>query len=449
MPAKGGLVDKTPAWGIEPVPERLRVLGLLDQTVLWGNLGVSLLVLVAGALLVPALSLPQALLAILVGSVIGNAMLGAAALIGADARVPGMVLQRAPLGRLGSYGPTAINALQCVGWATFELLIIATAAAALSDSVLGFEARWFWTLLFGAVAAGLAWLGPVSVARKILRRYAIWIVLASLAYLTWWALDADVPWSRAGEGGMSVWLGIDLVVALTVSWIPLVADYSRFSRDRLAAFAGTGIGYVIAGSWMFGLGAVLVLGRGLDDPATLPAAVAAGGLASALALFAVTVDETDEAFANTYSAAVSLQNVAPKVPQRGLVVGVAVVATLGALTLDFAAYESFLLMLGSFFVPLFGVLLADWLVAGGRYTERDVFGAPPLRPALVGAWIAGFALYQWLNPLGPTWWTDLVARTNPPELDIGSTVPSFAVSFLLAGAAAWVGRRVRGVPIPG
>jgi putative hydroxymethylpyrimidine transporter CytX len=442
-------VEKTPAWGIEPVPERLRVLGLLDQTVLWGNLGVSLLVLVAGALLVPALSLPQALVAILVGSLVGNAMLGGAAMIGADARVPAMVLQRAPLGRVGSYGPTAINALQCVGWATFELLIIATAAAALSDSLLGFEARWVWTLVFGAVAAGLAWLGPVSVARKILRRYAVWIVLASLLYLTWWALDADVPWSRAGEGGMSVWVGIDLVVALTVSWIPLVADYSRFSRGRLAAFAGTGIGYVIAGSWMFGLGAVLVLGRGLDDPATLPAAVAAGGIASALALFAVTVDETDEAFANTYSAAVSLQNVAPKAPQRGLVVGVAVVATLGALTLDFAAYESFLLMLGSFFVPLFGVLLADWLVAGARYTERDVFGAPPLRPALVGAWIAGFALYQWLQPLGPEWWTDLVAHTSPPGLEIGSTVPSFAVSFLLAGAASWVGRRARGVTVPG
>ena len=67
MPAKGGAaaVDGTPAWGIEPVPERLRVLGLLDTGLLWGNLGVSLLVLVAGTFLVPALSLPEALLAIL------------------------------------------------------------------------------------------------------------------------------------------------------------------------------------------------------------------------------------------------------------------------------------------------------------------------------------------------------------------------------------------------
>ena len=79
-------MERTPAWGIEPVPERLRVLGLLDTGLLWGSLGVSLLVLVAGTYLVPALSLPEAFLAILVGSLIGNAMLGVAGMIGADAR---------------------------------------------------------------------------------------------------------------------------------------------------------------------------------------------------------------------------------------------------------------------------------------------------------------------------------------------------------------------------
>src|SRR6187401_930378 len=118
MPAKGAAepMDDTPAWGITPVPQRLRVLGLLDVGLLWGNLGVSLLVLVAGTYLVPALSLPKALLAILVGSLIGNAMLGAAGMIGADARVPAMVLMRAPLGRKGSWAPTVLNAAQCVGW---------------------------------------------------------------------------------------------------------------------------------------------------------------------------------------------------------------------------------------------------------------------------------------------------------------------------------------------
>jgi purine-cytosine permease-like protein len=185
---------------------------------------------------------------------------------------------------------------------------------------------------------------------------------------------------------------------------------------------------------------VLFFSRDLTDPAALPAAVAAGGIAATLALFAVTVDETDEAFANVYSTAVSIQNLAPKLPQRPLVTGVAAVATLGALTIDLLSYQTFLLLLGSFFVPLFGVLLADWLVAGARYREQDIFGGPAIRPG-GRSWIAGFAAYQWLYPTGPQWWVDLVSRLDPPDLGIGATVPSFVVSFVLALAIAALGKR--------
>src|SRR5919199_2179777 len=194
-------MEQTPSWGIEPVPERLRVLGFLDTTLLWGNLSVSLLVIVAGALLVPALSLKQALLAVVVAAVAGNLLLGVAGAIGADARVPGMVVLRAPLGRRGSYLPTLLNVLQNLGWSTFELIIIATAASALSDRVFGFQAKWLWTLLFGGIAIVLAFLGPVGFVRRYVRKFGIWVVLASLAYLTWWVLDrSDLGafWSRGG-----------------------------------------------------------------------------------------------------------------------------------------------------------------------------------------------------------------------------------------------------------
>ena len=435
-------MDGTPAWGIKPVPERLRVLGLLDTGLLWGNLGVSLLVLVAGTYLVPALSLREAFLAILLGSLIGNSMLGLAALIGADARVPSMVLMRAPLGQRGSWAPTVLNVAQCIGWSIFELLIIATAVAALSDELLGFRAQWLWTLVFGGVALLLALLGPIDFVRKFVRKYAVWAVLASLLYLTWWALDGSGfggLWDRGGEGGSSVLEGVDLVVAITVSWIPLAADYTRFSRSRVAAFWGTSAGYFLASAWLWALGAILFFSRDITDPAALPVAVAAGGIGAVLALLAVTVDETDEAFANVYSTAVSVQNLAPRAPQRALLVGVAAVATLGALTIDLLSYESFLLMLGSFFVPLFGVLLADWLAAGRRYAEADVFGGPAVRWGMLAAWIAGFALYQWLHSVGPSWWTDAIGEG--PGYGIGATLPSFVVSFVIAYAIAALGRR--------
>jgi nucleobase:cation symporter-1, NCS1 family len=438
-------LKEAPAWGIEPVPERLRVLGFLDTTLLWGNLGVSLLVIVAGTFLVPALSLPKALLAILVGALIGNAMLGLAGLIGADARVPAMVLLRAPLGRRGSYLPTALNVIQNLGWATFELVIIATAAAALSDRAFGFHAKWLWTIVFGAVAGAFALLGPIGFVRRWVRRFALWAVLASLAYLTWWAIDGaslEALWHQHGTGGLTFAQGVDLTIAMPVSWLPLVADYTRFSRGRSAAFFGSGLGYLIPNVWLYALGAVLLLSRDVSDAPSLLTSVAVGGLASAVALLALTVDETDEAFANIYSTAVSLQNVVPRASQRLLIALGAVAATIGALVIDLVQYQNFLFLLGSFFVPLFGVLLADWLLAGAGYSPRDVFQAPALRPELVVAWLCGFALYQWLQPVGPSWWTDLVAKLGPPSTGIGASLPSFGLAFALTLAAGALTRRL-------
>lgn len=436
---------------IEPVPDAQRVLGTLDTALLWGNLGVSLLVIVSGAILVPALSLPGAIVAIVLGCVVGNLMLAIAAAIGAQARVPGMVLLRAPLGRKGSYLPTGINVLQCLGWTIFELIVIAAAAGALSDDVFGFEARWLWTILFGALALALGLLGPVGVVRRFVRRISVWAVPLAVAYLTWWAIDgADLGalWHRPGEGGLSVWQGADIVVGITVSWIPLVADYTRYSRSPRAAFSGVGLGYGITDAWMLILGALLVLSRDLTDAAALPAAVVAGGLVSVLALLALTVAETDEAFANAYSGAVSLQNLAPRVPQWLLVSTTTGLGVLSALTIDLVSYQSFLLLLGSCFVPLFAVLLADWLVRGRSYARDDFFGGPSWRPGLIAAWVAGFALYQWLFPTGPGWWVEQVQRVNPPSWSIPVTVPSFLVSFGIALLVALASRRIRPVTVP-
>jgi nucleobase:cation symporter-1, NCS1 family len=441
--------ERDTSWGIEPVPERLRVLGGLDLGLLWGNLGVSLLVVVAGAILVPALSLPAALVAILVGCLVGNLMLAIAGAIGAQARVPAMVLMRAPLGARGSYLPTAINVVQCLGWTAFELLVIATAAAALSEELLGFEARWAWTLVFGAAALVLGLLGPIGVVRTVIRRVAVWVVPLAVAYLAWWALTGgglEEAWSRPAEGGLSTWQGIDIVVGVTVSWIPLAADYTRFARTPSAAFWGTGIGYLVPDALLLALGAVVLLTRDIADAAALPAAVAAGGLVALLALLALTVAETDEAFANAYSGAVSLQNLLPRAPQRLLVVLTTTLGTIGALALELTSFQSFLLLLGSCFVPLFAVLLADWLAAGRRYDEADVFGAETVRSGLVTAWVAGFVAYQWLSPTGPGWWVEQVQRLDPPAWGIGATLPSFLVSFVLALAIAAATGRVGARP---
>jgi nucleobase:cation symporter-1, NCS1 family len=434
MPAKGGAIeDRAPSWGITPVPERLRTLGGFENGLLWSSLGLSLLVLVAGAFLVPGLSLPEALLAILVGALFGNALLGCAAAIGAEAGVPAMVLLRAPLGRAGSYLPTGLNVVQNLGWTIFEVLVIATAAHALAHGPL-----WLWKLVAAAAATALALVGPVGFVREWVKRVAFWVVLASLAYLTWWTLhgvDLGALWSQPDKGGLSFWQGVDLVVALPVSWLPLAADYTRFSRSSRGAFWGASVGYFLPNVWLFALGAILFLSRGLTDAPSVISAIATGGVGAALALVALGVDETKEPFANIYSAAVSLQNLVPRAPQRLLILGVAAVATAGTFVIDLVNYQSFLYLLGSFFVPLFGVLLAQW-IAG----ERDPFAAPEFRPGQIAAWLAGFCLYQWLAPVGPSSWIQLVDHTHPGQGAIGGSLPSFALAFVLSLGLTLAGR---------
>jgi NCS1 family nucleobase:cation symporter-1 len=424
-------------WGVTPVPERLRTLSGLDVGLLWGSLGISLLVLVAGTLLAP-LGLARALLAIAVGAIAGCALLGLAGLIGARRRVPGMVLLRAPLGERGSYLPTGLNVLQNLGWATFELIVIAAAANALAGRVFGFHERWVWVLVFGAAAILLAFGGPIAFARRYVRRVGVWVVAASLAYLAWWTLDGvEVGglWSAGGEGGLAFWQGVDLTVAMAASWLPLAADYTRFARSGRGAYWGTAIGYLVPLVLLYALGVLLFLSRGLGEPTALLTTVATGGVASALALLALTVDETDEPFANIYSAALSLQNVFPRAPQRLLILGAGGTATVGALALDLGRYQSFLFLLGSFFVPLFGVLAADFLAG----EEAPV----AVRWSGLAAWLVGFAAYHWIQPTGPAWWTALVEDLpGSGAFTGGASLPAFGLAF-----AVYAGLRYAHAPL--
>ncbi len=446
------LQREAPTWGIRPVPPEHRTLRGLDFGVLWGDLSIGLLVILTGALLVPALGLPRALVAIGIGSVIGCVPLALVGLAGAREGVPGMVLFRPVLGRRGSYVPSALNILTLVGWTGFEFWAMALVADQMSKRLFGFSSYGLWLALVAVVCTALAAGGPILVVRRWLERFGAWVVAAVGAWITYRVLAhaaLGAIWHAPGAGGLPFWGAVDLVIAQPVSWLPLVADYNRFARPGVSSAGGTFLGYAVGNAWFYALGALLVLGAGLSDPSPAGLAAAIAQLAGGwIVLLILLVGETDEAFADVYSAAVSSQNLRERMPQRAAVLmiaaaGVALAVWLGSRpAVAIGNYESFLFLLGSVFVPLFGVFVADYFVL--RRQRHDAAGlfdprAPAWRWRALVAWLAGFAMYQWCVPTGPALWLHAVDRVLHAWLHLpvplvgsaaGASLPAFGAALV-------------------
>ena len=416
---------------LTPVAADRRVLTGRDSFALWFSLGVGLLVLQAGSFLVPALSLGQALSAILCGSAIGALLLAATGVMGTDTGLATMAAVRPALGLRGSALPAVLNVVQLIGWGAFEILVMGDAANQLAKSAFGFEAPLLWTALFGALATALAVVGPLSFIRRFLRDWGLPLVLAASAWLTYALLashDLAELFARPGAGGMGFGAAVDLAAAMPLSWLPLIADYSRFSRSPGATFRGSALGYLLANIWFLGLGATYALASGGEASIAVTLASAGAGLA----LLLVLLDETDNAFADIHSAAISGGTLA-RLPTRGLALGLGALCTVLALVTPLGQYQDFLLLIGSVFAPLFGVVLADHFVlrrrqvaAGDIDREGGAYWfTAGWRLSGVGAWLVGVGVYH------------LVTRGLP---EVGATLPSFAVAaaaFLLLNAPVW------------
>jgi nucleobase:cation symporter-1, NCS1 family len=432
----------------EPVPQAL---SLFDQFGLWGNLGVSLLgftgaifVLQPGGTGTPELSVAAALTAIVAGTVLGTLVLALTALPGAQTGAPAMVLLRGLFGARLSYLPTAANIAQCLGWGVFELVTIATAAHTVAPAL----PRWGYVLIAG-LATGLLTIRPLG-AIRVLRKYAAVAVLIVMIYLFVQLIRHPLPAFTHGTWS-GYWAATDTVVAVAVSFAPLAADYTRHSRSPRAAFAGALAGYSVTQVFCYVIGLLALVTVAHNNPGDIYGAfiaLPAGSLGFAI----LAARELDQSFANVYSTAVSTQNLRPLWDRRILAGIIAVATTAGALWLNIADYENFLDLLGSVFVPMAAVLIADWFVVSGR--RWDLSTAARSRWLMLLPWAAGFVTYQLINPGYVSWWASAWTSFGhdigfTPASWMSASILSFvvaAVITLLAGGAARLITRRRAEP---
>jgi nucleobase:cation symporter-1, NCS1 family len=269
-------------------------------------------------------------------------------------------------------------------------------------------------------------------------------VIVVLCYLSVQLARHPVPAFTHGTWS-GFWVATDTVVAAAISFAPLAADYTRHSRTPRAAFGGVLTGYSVTQVWCYVLG-LLALVTVARDPGHIYGAFIALP-AGAIGFGILALRELDQSFANVYSTAVSAQNLRPLWDRRVLALVISAVTTAGALWLNIADYENFLLLLGSVFVPLSAVLITDFFaVPGGRW---DTSAGARNRWLMLLPWAVGFAVYQLINPGYISWWASGWGRAAAaigftPAGWMSASLLSFsaaAVTTLLAGALAGLTRR--------
>ncbi|HEY2419117.1 MAG TPA: hypothetical protein VGH84_14430, partial [Steroidobacteraceae bacterium] len=250
------------------------------------------------------------------------------------------------------------------------------------------------------------------------------LVVLSLVWLSWQfaarlhAKGLESFWMRPGDGSMGMFSALDLVIAMPVSWLPLVADYARHGKRSTGglggAFGGTWFGYAVANIWCYALGVMVV---SVAEPGTDMLAallLAQGGL---VALGLILVDELDNAYGDVYSGSVSGHSLMPRWSIRRWGLLLAAVCIAFALVLPMHSLEPFLLLLSSVFVPLYGVILGRL----GMGTVVESVGTRRVDWAAAAIWIAGIVVYHACAAWAPQW---------------GSALPTLAITFVLA----WITR---------
>jgi putative hydroxymethylpyrimidine transporter CytX len=388
---------------IKPLKMSGRNLGGFDYFLLWSGVGISLAEIWAGGFLAP-MGFWAGVWAIVFGHVIGNTFMALGGVIGSDHGIMSMVSVRPSFGIRGSNLAAALNIVQLIGWASIMLIIGGRAGAMLGRAfggLLASDRLWIAAIGFGTLFWALHTGRPIW---KFLQTAAVTALLLVIVLMTWVSFGEFGAEAFSGPSRqMPFMVGLDLVIAMPISWMPLVADYARFAKKTAPAFWNTWWGYFLISSWMYVLGLMATLATGAGDPAALILEIM-GRIGLALpALVMVIFSSITSDFPDVYSATCSMLNISRRIGANTLMWCAGILAILVALVFPMEQYENFLLFIGAMFVPLVGVVLTDYFLIRGRQLDIDALYTRGGRYWYTGgfnlvaiaAWAGGFSVY-WL-----------------------------------------------------
>ena len=372
-----------------------RKTSIFENGLIWFGAAVSIAEIITGTYLAP-LGFSSGVLAIIIGHIIGCVLLFLAGVIGGRTGRSAMETVKMSFGQKGSLIFSILNIIQLVGWTAIMIYDGALAA----DGIFG-AGRWVWCLVIGGlivlwILIGIKNLGKVNT-----------VAMSALFVLT--IVMCFVIFSNTSHGsgiseGLTFGAAVELSVAMPLSWLPLISDYTREAAKPVKATAVSAVVYGIISCWMYiiGLGAAIFTGE--SDIASIMLKAGLGIAALIIVIFS-TVTTT---FLDAYSAGVSSESVTKKANAKIIAITATVIGTVGAILFPMDDITDFLYLIGSVFAPMIAVMIADYFIIKKDRSESAV----SVQNLII--WAAGFVIYR------------LFMNIDTP---VGNTLPVMAITI--------------------
>ena len=371
---------------------------IFENGMIWFGAGVSIAEILTGTYLAP-LGFGRGLAAIIVGHIIGCLMLVLAGVIGGKARKSAMETVKMSFGQKGSLLFSVLNVLQLVGWTAIMIYDGALAA----DGIMS-TGRWIWCLIIGAlimlwIMIGITNLGKVNVI-AMTALFILTLILCKVIFFDSGAVG------MAADESMTFGAAVELSVAMPLSWLPLISDYTREAKEPVKATAASAIVYGIVSCWMYviGMGAAIYTGEYDIAQIMLKAGLGAAGL---LIIIFSTVTTT---FLDAYSAGISSESIVSKWNGKHVAVAVTVIGTAAAIVYPMDNITDFLYLIGSVFAPMIAIQIADFFILRKDHSVSMV-NVPNM-----AVWVIGFLAYRVLMNV---------------DMIVGNTLPDMIITIIL------------------
>ncbi len=350
---------------------------------LWFGAAISIAEIMTGGLIAP-LGFKNGLISILIGHALGTTILVFGGIIGTKERIPAIMSTRISFGLYGSYLFSILNVLQLIGWTAVMIISGARSVNYISTILWSFDNITLWSIIIGALIC--VWISMGTTGMKKLNLIAVSLLFILTIILSFVAFKSDKLFTAQIPGDMPLGLAIELSVVMPLSWLPLIADYTRFAKNKKSGIYGSWIGYFIGSSWMYIIGLAAAIVTQNPDPVAMMLAANLG----IAALSIIVLSTVTTTFLDAYSAGVTTLNILPKLNEKKTAMTMGIIGTIIAIVIPIENYESFLYAIGSVFAPLFAIVITDYFIIkkNNKLQEKLL-----INWGAVLVWIIGVALY--------------------------------------------------------